>query len=58
MRTLEAIGLVIMIGIILGIVLTTIWIIIIALRGDPDFEDEEDIEIHEHQYWEKKNKKT
>ena len=58
MRILEAIGLVIMIGIILGIVLTTAWIITIAFRADPDFEDEDEREVYEHRYWEKKKKKT
>lgn len=60
MRTIEAIGLIIMIGIILGVLITSIWIIIIAVRGDPDFEDEEDREIYEDRYWEKRggNKKT
>ena len=56
MRVLEAIGLIIMIGIVLGVILTSIWIVIIALRADPDFEDDDDREIYEHQYWEKKDK--
>ena len=60
MRALEAIGLIIMAGIVLGVMLTSIWIIIVALRADPDFDDEDDREIYEREYWDRKerDKKT
>lgn len=55
MRAIEAIGLIIMIGIVLGVILTSVWIVIIAIRSDPDFEDQDDREIYENKYWEKRN---
>lgn len=56
MRVLEAIGYIIMAGIMLGVVLTAVWILLTAFRSDLDFEDEDDRDIYERQYWEKKNK--
>lgn len=58
MKVIEAIGLIIMIGVILGVILTSVWIVIIAVRQDPYFEDEDDREIYENKYWEKRNNKN
>lgn len=55
---LEIIGCIIAIAVILGVIGTAIWIFIIALRADPDHEDQEDEEIYEHDYWKNKNKKA
>ena len=55
-NAIEVLGYIIMIGIFLGVVGTTIWILIICFRSDPDFKDEDDQEIHENEYWDKNKK--
>lgn len=55
---IEIIGCIIASAVILGVIGTTIWIFIIALRADPDHEDDEDQEIYEHKYWKDRNKKA
>lgn len=53
---IEIIGTIIMAGICLGIVGTTIWILIVCMKSDPDAEDEDDIDIREKEFWDKNKK--
>lgn len=55
-EVIEIIGSIIMCSIILGVIGTSIWIVIIAFRADPDHEDDEDQEIYEHKYWKNRKK--
>lgn len=50
-ETFEIIATIVISGMVLGFLATLVFCILVALRSDPDFEDEEDREIYEKKYW-------
>jgi hypothetical protein len=52
----EVIITIILSGLALGLIITVVLVLLAAVVPcDPDFEDEHDAEIYEHEFWDKKN---